>query len=157
MQELQNEREFVIPSQNEDTDLDINQTDEETVVTAPEIPTEELEEYVELEQSPAHEPLRYNLRQRRPWLKNADDYVTPQQKRPNRRRVYNMTLREAMETRGVLPAKDATKQELRQLVEKGCFSPIDKSEIDSLHELNQRILSSKLFLKSASQIVPLTS
>jgi hypothetical protein len=52
-----------------------------------------------------------------------------------------------MEIRGALPAKNATKQELRQLVEKGCFRPIDKSEINSLHESNQRILPSKLFLK----------
>ncbi len=64
------------------------------------------------------------------------------------RRVYNnMTLREAMETRGVLPAKEATKQELRQLVDKGCFRSIDKSEINLLHKLNRRILPSKLFLK----------
>ena len=52
-----------------------------------------------------------------------------------------------MEIRGVLPAKDATKQELRQLVEKGCFRPIDRSEINSPHESRQRILPSKLFLK----------
>ncbi len=38
-------------------------------------------------------------------------------------------LREAMETRGVLPAKDTTKQGLEQLVDKGCFHSIDKSEI----------------------------
>ncbi len=117
-------------------------------VAAAEIPTEELDEYEKLEQPPVHEPPRYNLRQRKPWLQNADDYVTPQQKRPIVRRVYNnMTLRQAMEIRGVLPAKDATKQELRQLVEKGCFRPVDKSEINSLHESRQRILPSKLFLK----------
>jgi hypothetical protein len=64
------------------------------------------------------------------------------------RRVYNnMMLRQAIEIRGALPAKHATKQELRQLVEKGCFRPIDKSEINSLHESRQRILPSKLFLK----------
>jgi hypothetical protein len=58
-----------------------------------------------------------------------------------------MRLRQAMEIRGVLPAKDATKQELRQLVEKGCFRPIDESEINLLHKLQQRILPSKLFQK----------
>jgi hypothetical protein len=52
-----------------------------------------------------------------------------------------------MEIREVLPAKDATKQELRQLVEKGCFRSIDRSEINSLHESCQRILPSKLLLK----------
>ncbi len=82
MQELQNEREFVTSNQNEDTVSDINETDEETGVAEPEIPTEELDEYVELEQPPAHEPPRYNLRHRKPWLQDADDYVTPQQKRP---------------------------------------------------------------------------
>jgi hypothetical protein len=95
-----------------------------------------------------HEPPRYNLRQRKPWLQDADDHVTPQQKSPIVRRVFNnMTLQQAMEIRGVLPAKDATKQELRQLVEKGCFRPIDKSEIYSLHKSCQMILPSKLFLK----------
>ncbi len=146
MQELQNESELVTSNQNEDTVSDINETDEEIEVAAPEIPTEELEEYVELEQPPTHEPPRYNLRQRRPWLQNADDYVTPQQKRLNLRRAYNMTLRQAMETRGVLPAKDATKQKL-QLVDKGCFRPIGKSEINLLHKLKRRILPSKLCLK----------
>ncbi len=76
------------------------------VCAAPEIPTEELKEYVELEQPPMHEPPRYSLRQRRPWLQNADDYVTSQQRRRNPRRVYNMTHRE---TWGVLPAKEAAK------------------------------------------------
>ncbi len=57
VQELQNEREFAIPNQNEDAVSDIN--DEETGVAEPEIPTEELDEYVELEQPPAHEPPRY--------------------------------------------------------------------------------------------------
>jgi hypothetical protein len=52
-----------------------------------------------------------------------------------------------MKIRGVIPEKDATKQQLRQLVGKGCFCPIDKSEINLLHKLNQRILPSKLFLK----------
>ncbi len=100
VQELQNEREFVTCNQNEDTVSDINETDEERGVAEPEIPTEELDEYVELEQAPAHEPLRYNLRQKKPWLQDADDYVTPQQKRPNVRRVYNnMTLKQAMEIR----------------------------------------------------------
>ncbi len=126
MQELQNEREFATSNQNEDTVPDVNKTDDETGVAELEIPTEELEEHVELEQTPAHEPPRCNLRQRRPWLQNADDYVTPQQKNPNLSRNYNMALREAMETRGVLPAKDATKQELRQLVDKVCFRPIDR-------------------------------
>jgi hypothetical protein len=98
VQQLQNAREFAISNQNEDTVSDINETDEETGVAEPEIPTKELEEYVELEQLPAHELPRYNLRQRKPWLKNADDYVAPQQKRRNIRRVYNnMTLRQAIE------------------------------------------------------------
>ncbi len=63
VQDLQNEEEFVIPNQNEDTVSDINETDEETGVAEPEIPTEELER-MELEQPPAHEPPRYYLRQR---------------------------------------------------------------------------------------------
>ena len=58
VQELQNEREFVTSNQNEDTASDINETDEGTGVAEPEIPTEELDEYVELEQPPAHEPPR---------------------------------------------------------------------------------------------------
>ncbi len=145
VQELQNEREFVTSNQNEDTVSDINETDEGTGVAEPEIPTEELDEYVELEQAPEQELPRYNLRQRKPWLQDADDYVTPQQKRPIVRRVYNnTTLRQAMEIRGALPAKDATKQELPQLVEKGCFRPIDKSEINSLRQSDQRILPSIL-------------
>ena len=82
VEDLQNEEEFVIPNQNEDTVSDINETDEETGVAEPEIPTEELE-HVELEQPPGHEPPRYNLRQRKPWLQDADDYVTPQQRAPN--------------------------------------------------------------------------
>jgi hypothetical protein len=54
VQELQNEEEFAIPNQNEDTVSDINETDDETGVAEPEIPTEELE-HVELEQPPARE------------------------------------------------------------------------------------------------------
>ncbi len=62
--------------------LDINETDEEIEVAAPEIPTEELEQYVELEQSHAQEPPRYNLRQRRSWLQNADDFVSLSKRDP---------------------------------------------------------------------------
>jgi hypothetical protein len=54
-----------------------------------------------------------------------DDYVILQQKRPNSRQTFEMTLREAMRTRGVLPSKDATKQEPQELAEKGYFRPID--------------------------------
>ncbi len=46
-------------------------TYEETGVAEPEIPTEELDEYVELEQPPEQEPPRYNLRQRKPWLQEV--------------------------------------------------------------------------------------
>ncbi len=68
-----------------------------------------------------------------------------------------MTLREVMEPRGLLPAKDATKQELQQLIGKGCFRPFEQSEINLLHKLKQRILPSKLFLKiSTSCMEPLT-
>ncbi len=37
--------------------------------------------------------------------------------------------REAMETRAVLPAKDATKQELRQLVEKDAFTRLTSQRL----------------------------
>ncbi len=46
--------------------MDINEKEEKTDVPMLEIPTEKLEEYVELEQLPEHQPPRYNLRQRRP-------------------------------------------------------------------------------------------
>jgi hypothetical protein len=76
VQELQNGREFVTSNQNEDTVSDLNETGEEIEVTAPEIPTEKPEEYVELEQSPAQEPPRYNLRQRKPWLQDTLNCVS---------------------------------------------------------------------------------
>jgi len=62
-------------------------------------------------------------------------------------KVYNLSLTEAINTRGADVAKDAALKELNQLIEKGCLMPVDKLTVQKLKEDKQLILPSKLFLK----------
>ncbi len=62
-------------------------------------------------------------------------------------KVYNLSLSEAINTKGADVAKDAALKELNQLIEKGCLMPVDKLKVRKLKEDKQLILPSKLFLK----------
>ena len=62
-------------------------------------------------------------------------------------KVYNLSLSEAINTRGADVAKDAALKELNQLIEKGCLMPVDKLTVRKLKKDKQLILPSKLFLK----------
>ena len=62
-------------------------------------------------------------------------------------KVYNLSLGEAINTRGADVAKDAALTELSQIFEKGCLMPMDRLTIKKLKANTQRILPSKLFLK----------
>ena len=62
-------------------------------------------------------------------------------------KVYNLSLAEAINTRGAEIAKDAALKELNQLIEKGCLMPVDKLTVKKLKDEKQLILPSKLFLK----------
>ena len=62
-------------------------------------------------------------------------------------KVYNLSLREAIDTRGAEVANKAALSELNQLIEKGCLMPVDKLIVKKLKAKKQLILPSKLFLK----------
>jgi hypothetical protein len=62
-------------------------------------------------------------------------------------KVYNLSLGEAINTRGADVAKDAALTELSQIFEKGCLMPMDRLIVKKLKANTQRILPSKLFLK----------
>ncbi len=62
-------------------------------------------------------------------------------------KVYNLSLTEAINTRGADAAKDAALKELNQLIEKGCLMPVDKLTVQKLKMDKRLILPSKLFLK----------
>ena len=62
-------------------------------------------------------------------------------------KVYNLSLTEAINTRGAEVAKKATLSELNQLIDKGCLMPVDKLIVKKLKAEKQLILPSKLFLK----------
>jgi len=62
-------------------------------------------------------------------------------------KVYNLSLTEAINTRGADVAKKAALSELNQLIQKGCLMPVDKLTVKKLKAEKQLILPSKLFLK----------
>ena len=62
-------------------------------------------------------------------------------------KVYNLSLEEAINTRGADVAKDADLTELSQIIEKGCLMPMDRLTIKKLRADKELILRSKLFLK----------
>ncbi len=62
-------------------------------------------------------------------------------------KVYNLSLSEAINTRGADVAKDAALKESNQLIEKACQMPVDKLTVQKLKEGKQLIIPSKLFLK----------
>ncbi len=62
-------------------------------------------------------------------------------------KVYNLSLKEAINTRGADVAKDAALTELSQIIEKGCLMPMDRLIIKKLRADKQLILPSKLLLK----------
>jgi hypothetical protein len=62
-------------------------------------------------------------------------------------KVYNLSLTEAINTRGAEVAKNATLSELNQLIQKGCLIPVDKLTVKKLKAEKQLILPSMLFLK----------
>ncbi len=55
-------------------------------------------------------------------------------------RVYNLSLEEAINTRGVDVAKDAALMELSQIIEKGCLMPMDRLTIKKLRADKELIL-----------------
>jgi hypothetical protein len=63
-------------------------------------------------------------------------------------KVYNLSLEEAINTRGADVAKDAALTELSQFIEKGCLMPMNRLTIKKSKVDKQRILPSKLFLKA---------
>ena len=62
-------------------------------------------------------------------------------------KVYNLSLGDAINKRGVDVAKDAALMELSQFIKKGCLMPMDRLTIKKLRAAKQQILPSKLFLK----------
>ena len=62
-------------------------------------------------------------------------------------KVYNLSLEEAINTRGADVAKDAALMELSQIIEEGCLMPMDRLTIKKLRADKELILPSKLFLK----------
>ena len=62
-------------------------------------------------------------------------------------KVYNLSLEEAINTRGADVAKDAALTELSQFIEKGCLMPMDRLTTKKSKVDKQRILPSKLFPK----------
>ncbi len=61
--------------------------------------------------------------------------------------VYNLSLTEAINTRGAEVAEKAALSELNQLIQKRCLMPVDKLTVKKLKAEKQFILPSKLFLK----------
>ncbi len=62
-------------------------------------------------------------------------------------KVYNLSLGEAINTRGADVAKDAALTELSPIIEKGCLMHMDRLTTKKLKANKQLILPSKLFLK----------
>jgi hypothetical protein len=62
-------------------------------------------------------------------------------------KVYNLSLEEAINTRGADVAKDAALTELSQIIEEGCLMPMDQLTIKKLRADKKLLLPSKLFLK----------
>ena len=62
-------------------------------------------------------------------------------------KVYNLSLGEAINTRGANVANDAALEELSQIIEKGCLMPMDRLTIKKLKADKQLVPPSKFFLK----------
>jgi hypothetical protein len=96
---------------------------------------------------PEPPPQLFNQNRQSKRVRCQPDFLKVQLAKNQIFKVYNLSLAEAINTRGAEVAKDAALKELNQLIDKKCLMPVDRVTVKRLKEGKQLILPSKLFLK----------